>query len=111
MAIATKTPAAENSDFAEDRPRETVHVTTDKFDARLDVLQAGHAPQREIDAAIAVHERLRPAPSIRQALVARSHADRRLVRGAAARCDQAARRRTPIAATAQATNTAAARKS
>ena len=49
--------------------KKIVHDTTDAFDQRLDVLQAGHAPQREIDAAIAVHERLRPAPSIRQALV------------------------------------------
>ena len=43
--------------------------TTDAFDQRLDVLQAGHAPQLEIEAAIAVYERLRTAQSICQALV------------------------------------------
>ena len=49
--------------------KKIVHDTTDSFDQRLDVLQAGHAPQVEIDAAIAVYERLRTAQSICQALV------------------------------------------
>jgi hypothetical protein len=49
--------------------KKIVHDTTDSFDQRLDVLQAGHAPQAEIDAAIAVYERLRTAQSICQALV------------------------------------------
>jgi hypothetical protein len=49
--------------------KKIVHDTTDAFDQRLDILQAGHAPQVEIDAAIAVYERLRTAQSICQALV------------------------------------------
>lgn len=49
--------------------KKIVHDTTDAFDERLDVLQAGHVPQVEIDAAIAVYERLRTAQSICQALV------------------------------------------
>lgn len=49
--------------------KKIVNDTTDSFDQRLDVLQAGHAPQVEIDAAIVVYERLRTAQSICQALV------------------------------------------
>ena len=49
--------------------KKIVHETTDSFDQRLDVLQAAHAPQVEIDAAIAIYERLRTAQSICQALV------------------------------------------
>jgi len=49
--------------------KKIVHETTDAFDQRLDVLQAGHAPQVEIDAAITIYERLRTAQSICQALV------------------------------------------
>lgn len=49
--------------------KKIVHDTTDSFDQRLDVLQAGHAPQVEIDAAIVIYERLRTAQSICQALV------------------------------------------
>ena len=49
--------------------KKIVHDTTDSFDQRLDVLQAGHAPQIEIDAAIVIYERLRTAQSICQALV------------------------------------------
>jgi hypothetical protein len=49
--------------------KKIVHDTTDSFDQRLDVLQAGHAPQVEIDAEIVVYERLRTAQSICQALV------------------------------------------
>ena len=51
-----------------DLPR-LLQFTTDAFDARLDVLQAAHVPQIEIDAAIVVYERLRTAQSICQALV------------------------------------------
>jgi len=46
-----------------------VHDTTDAFDERLDIMQAAHVPQVEIDAAIAVYERLRTAQLICQALV------------------------------------------
>ena len=42
---------------------------TDSFDQRLDVLQASHWPEIEIDAAIVIYERLRTAQSICQALV------------------------------------------
>jgi hypothetical protein len=49
--------------------KKIVHETTDSFDQRLDVLQAAHVPQVEIDAAIVVYERLRTAQSICQALV------------------------------------------
>ncbi|MDQ2734704.1 MAG: hypothetical protein M3Y55_06885 [Pseudomonadota bacterium] len=49
--------------------KKIIHDTTDSFDQRLDVLQAGHAPQIEIDAAIVVYERLRTAQSICEALV------------------------------------------
>jgi hypothetical protein len=49
--------------------KKIVHDTTDAFDQRLDVLQAGHVPPVEIDAAIAVYERLRTAQAICQALV------------------------------------------
>jgi hypothetical protein len=49
--------------------KKIVHDTTDAFDARLDILQAAHVPQIEIDAAIGVYERLRTAQSICQARV------------------------------------------
>ncbi len=49
--------------------KKIVTDSTDSFDQRLDVLQAGHAPQVEIDAATVVYERLRTAQSICQALV------------------------------------------
>ena len=55
--------------------KKLVHDTTDAFDQRLDILQAGHAPQVEIDAAIAVYERLRTAQSICQALVPGAYSD------------------------------------
>ena len=48
--------------------KKIVKDTTDSFDERLDVLQAGHAPQIEIDAAIVVYERLRTAQAICEAL-------------------------------------------
>jgi hypothetical protein len=56
-----------------------VHDTSDSFDQRLDVLQAGHAPQVEIDAAIAVYERLRTAQSICQALVPGAYSESALL--------------------------------
>ena len=46
-----------------------VHDSTDAFDQRLDILQAAHVPQVEIDAAIVIYERLRTAQAICQALV------------------------------------------
>ncbi len=49
--------------------KKIVNDTTDSFDQRLDELQAGHAPQTEIDAATMVYERLRTAQAICQALV------------------------------------------
>ena len=49
--------------------KKLVQDSTDSFDERLDALQAGHAPQVEIDAATVVYERLRTAQSICQALV------------------------------------------
>ena len=49
--------------------KKIVNDTTDEFDRRLDALQAGHAPQTEIDAATMVYERLRTAQMICQALV------------------------------------------
>ncbi len=49
--------------------KKIVNDVTDSFDQRLDVLQAGHAPQAEIDAATVIYERLRTAQSICQALV------------------------------------------
>lgn len=49
--------------------KKIVNDSTDAFDQRLDVLQAGHAPQIEIDAAIMIYERLRTAQAICQALV------------------------------------------
>jgi hypothetical protein len=49
--------------------KKIVHDSTDAFDQRLDILQAAHVPQIEIDAAIVIYERLRTAQSICQALV------------------------------------------
>ncbi len=49
--------------------KKIVTDSTDAFDQRLDVLQAAHAPQVEVDAATVVYERLRTAQSICQALV------------------------------------------
>lgn len=49
--------------------KKLVHDNTDAFDKRLDALQAAHWPQIEIDAAVAVYERLRTAQSICEALV------------------------------------------
>lgn len=49
--------------------KKIVRDTTDAFDRRLDMLQAGHAPQVEIDAATAVYERLLTAQNICAALV------------------------------------------
>lgn len=49
--------------------KKIVRDTTDAFDQRLDVLQAGHAPQIEIDAATVIYERLLTAQTICASLV------------------------------------------
>ncbi len=59
--------------------KKIVHETTDAFDQRLDVLQAGHAPQVEIDAAIVIYERLRTAQSICQALVPGAYSETAMI--------------------------------
>jgi hypothetical protein len=59
--------------------KKIVHETTDSFDQRLDVLQAGHAPQVEIDAAIVIYERLRTAQSICQALVPGAYSETAMI--------------------------------
>lgn len=47
-----------------------VNDSTDVFDVRLHAMQNGHASIVEVDAAIAVYERVRTAKSICQALLA-----------------------------------------
>ncbi len=59
--------------------KKIVTDSTDSFDQRLDVLQQGHAPQIEIDAAIVVYERLRTAQSICQALVPGAYSESAVV--------------------------------
>lgn len=70
--------------------KKIIHDTTDAFDERLDVLQAGHAPQVEIDAAIAVYERLRTAQSICQALVPGAYSETAVLALMQAIADEAA---------------------
>ena len=70
--------------------KKLVHDTTDAFDQRLDILQAGHAPQVEIDAAIAVYERLRTAQSICQALVPGAYSETAMLALLAAISDEVA---------------------
>ncbi len=70
--------------------KKIVHDTTDAFDHRLDVLQAGHAPQIEIDAAIAVYERLRTAQSICQALVPGAYSESAMLAVLSAIADEVA---------------------
>ena len=70
--------------------KKIVHETTDSFDQRLDVLQAAHAPQVEIDAAIVVYERLRTAQSICQALVPGAYSESAVVALLVAISDQVA---------------------
>jgi hypothetical protein len=59
--------------------KKIVHDTTDSFDQRLDTLQAAHWPQVEIDAAVAVYERLRTAQSICEALVPGAYSESAVV--------------------------------
>jgi len=75
--------------------KKIVHETTDSFDQRLDVLQAAHAPQVEIDAAIVVYERLRTAQSICQALVPGAYSETAMISVLEAICNETALR-TPI---------------
>jgi hypothetical protein len=56
-----------------------VNEQTDAFDERLDVMQRHKVPQVEIDAAIAVYERLRTAQSICQALVPGAYSESAVV--------------------------------
>lgn len=70
--------------------KKIIHETTDAFDERLDVLQAAHVPQIEIDAAIAVYERLRTAQSICQALVPGAYSESAVVALLEAICDEVA---------------------
>ena len=70
--------------------KKIVHENTDAFDQRLDVLQAAHVPQIEIDAAIAVYERLRTAQSICQALVPGAYSESAVVALLEAICDEVA---------------------
>jgi hypothetical protein len=70
--------------------KKIVHDTTDAFDQRLDMLQAGHAPQVEVDAAIAVYERLRTAQAICQALVPGAYSESAMLALLAAISDEVA---------------------
>lgn len=49
--------------------RKTINDSADAFDQRIDVLKAAHVSPFEIDAAIAVYERLRTAQAISHAVV------------------------------------------
>ena len=75
--------------------KKIVHDSTDAFDQRLDVLQAAHAPQVEIDAAIVVYERLRTAQAICQALVPGAYSETAMISLLEAICNEAALR-TPV---------------
>ncbi|MEO8524048.1 MAG: hypothetical protein ABI460_04980 [Caldimonas sp.] len=70
--------------------KKIVHDTTDSFDERLDILQAAHVPQIEIDASIAVYERLRTAQSICEALVPGKYSESAVVSVLEAICDEVA---------------------
>jgi hypothetical protein len=70
--------------------KKIVHDTTDAFDQRLDALQAAHVPQIEIDASIAVYERLRTAQSICQALVPGKYSESAVISVLEAICDEVA---------------------
>jgi hypothetical protein len=56
-----------------------VNEVTDAFDERLDRMQAAKVPQVEIDAAIAIYERLRTAQAICQALVPGAYSESAVV--------------------------------
>ncbi len=75
--------------------KKIVNESTDAFDQRLDILQAAHAPQVEIDAAIVVYERLRTAQAICQALVPGAYSETAMVSLLEAICNEAALR-TPV---------------
>jgi hypothetical protein len=49
--------------------RKTINDTADAFEQRLDVLRAAHTSHFEIDAAVAVYERLRTAQAISHAVI------------------------------------------
>ena len=51
----------------------------DAFDVRVELMQAAKVPQAEIDAAVAVYERLRTAQSICQALVPGAYSESAVV--------------------------------
>lgn len=70
--------------------KKIVHDTTDSFDERLDILQAAHVPQIEIDASIAVYERLRTAQSICEALVPGKYSESAVISVLEAICDEVA---------------------
>lgn len=70
--------------------KKIVHDSTDSFDQRLDILQAAHVPQIEIDASIAVYERLRTAQSICQALVPGKYSESAVISVLEAICDEVA---------------------
>jgi len=70
--------------------KKIVHDTTDAFDQRLDILQAAHVPQIEIDASIAVYERLRTAQAICQALVPGAYSETAVISILEAICDEIA---------------------
>jgi hypothetical protein len=70
--------------------KKIVHDTTDAFDQRLDVLQAAHVPQIEIDSAIVVYERLRTAQAICQALVPGAYSETAMIALLQAICDEVA---------------------
>jgi hypothetical protein len=72
--------------------KKIVNESTDAFDQRLDVLQAAHAPQVEIDAAIVVYERLRTAQAICQALVPGAYSETAMIALLDAICNEAALR-------------------
>jgi hypothetical protein len=72
--------------------KKIVNESTDAFDQRLDVLQAAHAPQVEIDAAIVVYERLRTAQAICQALVPGAYSETAMISLLEAICNEAALR-------------------
>ena len=70
--------------------KKIVHDTTDAFDQRLDILQAAHVPQIEIDASIVVYERLRTAQAICQALVPGAYSETAVISILEAICDEIA---------------------
>jgi len=70
--------------------KKIVHDSTDAFDTRLDILQAAHVPQIEVDAATVVYERLRTAQAICQALVPGAYSETAMIAVLQAICDEVA---------------------